>query len=305
MKQDSFDQKKKSILEEIATNSDQLPDASPKGTIDELCIPIIQLINTHKDLVTTSSCSGRVSVFLEGSKIKNLKFTENNHQDNDKLILDIETPDSNNIKIGGKGEGGKWLFVTHDKAELKNWYKDLNFKFLNDNNNNNEEIINDSLVKRYILFKFEPLILHIKCRNFEAASNVYKIAMSCGFRESGIGTNNLLGVRISIKLDIPIGYLNESNNELELFVDENYLKIVTQLSIDRFNENTKKLDMLYSAIKSFITTDTQNSISATTPETKEARRERKKREGLRKKLGKPATTAVDNAHQRVSTYKDA
>ena len=40
---------------------------------------------------------------------------------------------------------------------------------------------------RSILYKFEPLILHVKCRNESMAQKLYVLAMNNGFRESGIG----------------------------------------------------------------------------------------------------------------------
>lgn len=248
--QDPFDQKKNSILAEIGATDEITPDASPKGTIDEFCIPIIHLINSNKDMVTTSSCSGRVSVFLEG--MKNI--------------------DQDDIKIGAKGNYGRWIFVTHDPKDLPDWSSSVDFKYITDGNSYRSTDVNT----RYILYKFEPLILHVKCRDLEMANSLYSAAMSCGFRESGIGTNNIVGIRISIKLDVPIGFLNEINQELTSFVSEDYLRIITKLSEDRFKENFKKLDALYKAIESLNTM--QSPISEV--ETKEERKIRKMKEGL-------------------------
>lgn len=252
MSQDPFAQKKKSILEEIATTLGDVPDLSPKGSIDELCIPIMNLINAHNDMVTTSSCSGRVSVFVEGVKVKSSEHT----------------------KIGGKGDGGHWLFVSHDKNAIQDWFKDK-FQY--------SRVPSDQLKSqktRYILFKFEPLILHVKCRDYTTASALYTTAMSCGFRESGIGINNIVAIRISIKLDIPIGYYDEESDKFVSFVDENYLKIITQQSLDRFNENEKRLDMLYTAIAKMEIKQPPKTTEK--QETKEERRERKRMEGLAK-----------------------
>lgn len=248
--QDSFDQKKSSILEEIGITNGGSPDASPKGTIDEICIPIINLINSHEDMVTTSSCSGRVSVFLEG-------------------IKDISADD---IKIGAKGNYGRWIFVTHEPKSLTNWYKSVDFKYEESDSFGESSDVNT----RYILYKFEPLILHVKCRNSEMANKLYSIAMGCGFRESGIGTNNIVAIRISIKLDVPIGFLRQSVDELVSFVSEDYLKIVTKLSLDRFQENFKKLNTLHNAIEN---SANDNKVPLK-EESKDERRERKMREGL-------------------------
>ncbi|KAJ1967883.1 hypothetical protein H4R34_006341, partial [Dimargaris verticillata] len=37
-------------------------DKSPKGGVDVPVQPLLQLLNSHPDYVTTSSCSGRVAV---------------------------------------------------------------------------------------------------------------------------------------------------------------------------------------------------------------------------------------------------
>lgn len=251
MSQNSFNQKKASILQEIQSTS---VDLSPKGTIDELCLPIIDLINSHKDMVTTSSCSGRVSVFVEGNKVR--------HHD---------------VKLGGKGEGGRWLFVTHNFQEVLKWYKKYDLGVVNAERNAL------AAETRLILYKFEPFILHVKCRDFEIASKLYNTAMSCGFRESGIGSNNIVAVRISIKLDVPIGYLDESTESLKLFVPEEYLDLIDNMALEKFQENSRKMDELYNKIEQEIINAKKDHMSSEkTMETKDQRRERKRREGLEK-----------------------
>ncbi|TID23854.1 hypothetical protein CANINC_003146 [Pichia inconspicua] len=239
---DSFDRQKNYLLKEIGLNSETNPDASPKGTIDTLCIPLIKLINSHKDMVTTSTCSGRLSVFLEGEKLaeKNQKFSE-------------ERP----IKIGAKGDGGHWLFVSHDKDEINEWWRKCDLSF-------NYEC--ESLDEDY----------DTKTRDFKSASRLYSTAMGCGFRESGIGANNNVAIRISIRLDVPIGFLN-NKNEVVCIVSESYLKMVTKLAHDRFLENERKMEQLYERIDQEVIHFVENSSVS---ETKEERRQRKIKEGM-------------------------
>ncbi|ODV79430.1 TYW3-domain-containing protein [Suhomyces tanzawaensis NRRL Y-17324] len=245
--QDPFDQKKQAILHEIGATNGGIPDSSPKGSIDEICIPIINLINSNQDMVTTSTCSGRVSVFLEGVK-------------------DIGKEE---VKIGSKGNQGHWIFVTHHPEELPGWYDNVDFKFHQHWETNSNT--------RHILYKFEPLILHVKCRNLAAANALYTTAMNCGFRESGIGSNNIVAIRISIKLDVPIGYLE--GEDYVSYVSKEYLGMITQLSLDRFRENFKKLDVLHKAIEA-MRPKHQEKV-----ETKEERRQRKIAEGMARRDG--------------------
>lgn len=207
-------------------------------------------------MVTTSSCSGRVSVFLEGVKLG---------------------------KPGGKGDGGKWLFITHDVNELDLWYKKT-FKDENSEYVSSQEI--RAWLGRLVLFKFEPVIYHIQCETPEQASELYQTAMSCGFRESGIGKNNNVALRVLIRIDTPIGVFDEG--KIKLFVDENVLELLTNLSKEKFASNQKKTDELYHAIERMIASLETEEVVKT--ETKEERRERKRREGLKKQAEKAAAS---------------
>lgn len=254
--QNPFDQKKQFILDEI--NSVQ-PDLSPKGTIDELCLPIMDLINAHNDLVTTSSCSGRISVFVEGTKEYN-----------------------DDLKVGGKGQGGRWLYVSHDSDNVTGWLKKLEdegHKFIE---NTEPDVENFDGKIRYVLYKYEPFILHVKCRDFSIASRLYNAAMSCGFRESGIGSNNIVAIRINIKLDVPIGFLDEKTDELHLFVSRKYITLLDKLTLTKFEDNKRKMQELYNRVKKDVIDLSIVNNSSTRQETKEERRERKKAEGLKK-----------------------
>lgn len=255
---DPFDQKKQCILREISNDS---LDASPKGTIDVLCIPIMNLINAHRDMVTTSSCSGRVSVFLEG----------------------IKGDGGDGVQIGSKGNSGRWLFVTHEPAELSGWYKDIGIDI---DFTENGSLLQVNNTTRYVLYKFEPLILHVKCRNSTAAQALYTTAMGCGFRETGIGSNNIVGIRISIKLDAPIGFMDDEE-KLVGVVSEGYLELLTKLSLDRFQENEKKIAQLYDAIEKM----GQDMGAKKVVESKEERRIRKIAEGLERREGVRAQKA--------------
>ena len=63
----NFDIKKHQIIHKIKQN-----DKSYKGSIDVQIEHLIDLINNNKDYVTTSSCSGRISLYYE-SRNKNKK----------------------------------------------------------------------------------------------------------------------------------------------------------------------------------------------------------------------------------------
>lgn len=94
-----FTQKKSTILSTLATPSDTYTDLSPKGSVDIGIKSLIDQINTLDGIVTTSSCAGRISVFLEGAKTK-------------------AGGGGQAAVPGGKGMGGRWLFVSHDAVDV-------------------------------------------------------------------------------------------------------------------------------------------------------------------------------------------
>lgn len=91
-----FHPRKAKILEDLAIPDAEYTDLSPKGSVDEGVRDLIHDINSLPGLVTTSSCAGRMSVFLEG--LKKASQTE---------------PEAQFAPSGGKG-AGRWLFVSHD-----------------------------------------------------------------------------------------------------------------------------------------------------------------------------------------------
>ena len=60
-----FDQRKRRILEDLQSDE---PDLSPKGRPDDEILKLLELINSNDDYVSTSSCSGRAVVFLDGDR---------------------------------------------------------------------------------------------------------------------------------------------------------------------------------------------------------------------------------------------
>ena len=104
----AFITRKDAILASLAAPNDTYTDLSPKGSVDEAIRPLIDKINRLEGIVTTSSCAGRVSVFLEGSKTASQSNAGSSKEGD-------EEPErrTQNAVPGGKGLGGRWLFVSH------------------------------------------------------------------------------------------------------------------------------------------------------------------------------------------------
>ena len=104
-----FTAKKAKILQQLAVPDGEYTDLSPKGSVDEGIRTLIDEVNRHEGLVTTSSCAGRVSVFLEGRKTA---------EPGDASTKGEAAVPAQLATVGGKGGGGKWLYVSHDPIAL-------------------------------------------------------------------------------------------------------------------------------------------------------------------------------------------
>ena len=138
-----FSVKKATILAGLSRPDSQYTDASPKGSVDGGIRDLIDQINVQEGLVTTSSCAGRVSVYLEGKKSRladahahaaqagaQIEGLEDDNNNNDAAAAaaggdatQAATRGRRRGKgrvtastAGGKG-GGEWLYVSHDPIE--------------------------------------------------------------------------------------------------------------------------------------------------------------------------------------------
>ena len=172
MSLDGFTSRKKAIL--IALNSDT-PDKSPKGYVDEPLLPLIVLINNHKDYVTTSSCSGRICTYLEGLDESEAPGAGSDHQDEDEEDGVARGYDENTslaaVEAAKRAKGGQWLYVSHDpvvfpehNTQDQRWIVDLLFGpeahrvvTMEDSVPSDTRTL-DMARSQLVYFKFEPMV---------------------------------------------------------------------------------------------------------------------------------------------------
>ncbi|CAN1326735.1 tRNA wybutosine-synthesizing protein 2/3/4 [Linum perenne] len=204
-----FEKRKAATLSLIASSE---VDKSPKGFIDEPIIPLLNLINSHPSYFTTSSCSGRIS------------------------ILSQPKPSSSSAPKK-KARGGSWLFITHDPADAS---AVVSLVFPPP-----DSTIPDS--SHELVFRFEPLIIAVECRDVDSAQSLVSLAISSGFRESGITSASkkrvIVGIRCSIRMEVPLG---DSDNVL---VSRDYVKFLVGVANQKMEANWKRTQGFFAALR--------------------------------------------------------
>ncbi|KAF2454672.1 methyltransferase TYW3-domain-containing protein [Lineolata rhizophorae] len=277
----AFEEKKRKILDQLSAPDDAYADLSPKGSVDEAIRHLISDTNRVNGLVTTSSCSGRVSVFLEGRRKDGLSVTHN--ADGDEATTTAGP--------GGKG-GGSWLYVSHEAVGMPAEHEDTYFHSLFGlASRSSDQPIPDGDALRYARFKFEPMILHILARSLQDAQKVLSAALSAGFRESGAvsivptrakETMPTVAVRSSgLMFDAPVGLCAPSGLVMSI-VTEAYLRHLVSIANDRFRVNSERTERFKSALLDQFSLCSLKELGGREKvEDAEARKTRKRAEGLK------------------------
>lgn len=173
----AFTLRKQKILSQLALPDEQYTDASPKGSVDARIRALIDQINsTYAGLVTTSSCAGRVSVYLEGRKAALSTAGERFVEDDGGRSMEAAAASGSGSGngsaasasasfAGGKG-GGEWLFVSHDPiqpSEYRDGVAGEGYEKLLLGENGGLPTSGNGLdgAARLIHFKFEPMVMVI------------------------------------------------------------------------------------------------------------------------------------------------
>jgi tRNA wybutosine-synthesizing protein 3 len=211
----NFLSRKENIEQDILNN-----DKSPKGSVDEKAKPIVNLINNSTKYFTTSSCSGRISVFS-----------------------DVSDPE----KKKKKKKGGSWLYVSHNSIDRINDYNSV----LRECCVEDCDVTNTN---RFVYFKFEPFILHVDCVSLEDAERLSSTAIQCGYRNSGIVTSNrqMVAIRSTLKLDAPIAVICDQHSKPHPIVSIDYINILIDICREKFIINENRMDILYNGIQKLL-----------------------------------------------------
>ncbi|CAH0477080.1 unnamed protein product [Peronospora belbahrii] len=193
-----------------------MEDKSPKGCIDGAIVDMIKSINAHPDYVTSSSCSGRIVLFC-GEK----DIAGNGRNNGSDLIT----------------KGGKWLIAQHGTITFDQVITALRSRDASHLTSSN-----------MIIFKHEPFIMHVVCRDLDSAKKLLQWGLASGFRESGVILGNrkiMCAIRTTANnLEIPLG-----QSAKQILVNDEYLRWIVDIANQKFGVNKQKTDRLLEAFR--------------------------------------------------------
>ncbi|KAK7189299.1 hypothetical protein DPSP01_003420 [Paraphaeosphaeria sporulosa] len=292
-----FQTRKQKILEQLTVPDEEYQDLSPKGSVDAPIRALIGDLNVLEGLVTTSSCSGRISVFLEGRKADPTEATPQ---------------DESHAGPGGKGGGGQWLYISHDPIAIPlDESSDYMQTFGLVKGESGAGSFN--LACRYIHLKFEPMILHILTASLEDCQRVLTAALSAGFRESGAMSlapsrsgelNPMVAVRSTgYSFDSIIGYHDSSGQNIAL-VDGNYLRTLVHVANERFQINTERIARFRVALLQQYQQNERHRGAISEWEDAGARKARKRAEGLARQQALKVQIESDSTNNVSAATQD-
>ncbi|KAJ4416912.1 hypothetical protein N0V82_006462 [Gnomoniopsis sp. IMI 355080] len=331
----TFTQRKRRILSALSVPDEEYTDLSPKGTVDAGVRDLIDELNKVEGFVTTSSCAGRVSVFLEGRKAREgggdvgsggVPGPDGGGELPGHHVADLEEGEAvadrepegrgevdgsgigserNTVAgFGGKGGGGRWLFVSHDPIEATGKLDSepnivaalLGIEepiFSGVEGSSAEEMTGQG--SRLIHFKFEPMILHVLTASPQHAQVILRCGLLAGFRESGainlLPTSSssastatpIVAIRsMGLGLESLIG--TETNGIKHCTVPGEYLKALINIANERFVENARRIERFRSLLKKAVEKEETAGAKGRGREWEDAevRKQRKRAEGLKR-----------------------
>jgi tRNA wybutosine-synthesizing protein 3 len=147
------------------------------------------------------------------------------------------------ITNSGKGQGG-WLLVSHEAIESK----ELLECFPKGDSNHAGSTTDDELIP--LVFKHEPLLLHVAAACLQRGRQLLNVALQLGFRESGlVVSDSRVTVHIrgqSLALCVPLGLQGP------LRPPTAYLESLVVQANQRLRQNLGKLHKLYQAVQTSI-----------------------------------------------------
>ncbi len=182
----------------------------------------------------------RVKSFKEEKErvLESLKTAVDNNQVDEKIMMTLEAINSNQMYFTTSSCGGRISLgvapIMGKKKEhefIKMWHRKVRLDELMDSI--------PEVWKGVLWLKMESFILHVSCRDMEAAEKLLKIAIKLGLKRSGIFRINpfpMIEIIATDYVSVPLG------KDGKLFATQEYLSFLIALMNKRLEENDRKLE---------------------------------------------------------------
>lgn len=207
----TFDARKAIELANLALDADADADRSRAGRVDARCVEFVREVCASEDFFTTSSCSGRVSVFADRG--------------------------AREVERGLKG--GRWVYVSHDPARgraVVEAVREVEAETASPGETDGED--EDAATKTLVL-RFEPFILAVEARDLESGADFVRCARDCGYRESGITACEkrvICAARCQIRMEAPVVVNGER------MVDDAGIERLVEMANEKFRANAERME---------------------------------------------------------------
>ncbi|XP_018608796.1 tRNA wybutosine-synthesizing protein 3 homolog [Scleropages formosus] len=156
-----------------------------------------------------------------------------------------------------------WLFVTHQMCHKCDVVSGL------------ERSQGDAV------FKFEPFVLHVQCKQLQDAQLLHSLAINSGFRNSGITIGKkgkiMMAVRSTHTLEVPVSHKGQQ------LVDDHYIDFLVEVANQKMQENLRRIKRFYDSLKSAMHPEKLHSEMPDVAEKKSVYKRRRKRAQERSK----------------------
>ena len=151
---------------------EELENASQENKVDDSITPLLNILNKHENIVTTSSCYGRI-VLLEYD-LKKGKRESNFYKKWHKKVKSEEVEDA--IRNYTTPKGVRELEPS--LYGIRGYYSRGVIR----------KKMSPSIAGALLWFKVEPFILHVACNGLESAKWFLEKIRTCGVKRGGIQT---------------------------------------------------------------------------------------------------------------------
>uniref|UniRef100_A0A8B9WED7 tRNA wybutosine-synthesizing protein 3 homolog n=1 Tax=Bos mutus grunniens TaxID=30521 RepID=A0A8B9WED7_BOSMU len=236
-------------------------DLSRKGSVDEDVLEIVQLLNGQEQFFTTSSCAGRI-ILLDRS----VNGSEVQKQNCCWLLVTHKACVKDDVIIFVVGK------IAASNPSRKRFTFKIHVLFPKDSESSCL-IVALQKAKGDAILKFEPLVLHVQCRQLQDAQ--------------------ILAVRSTHGLEVPLSHQGK------LMVTEEYINFLLKIANQKMEENKKRIERFYHCLQHALEKETVSTTSQPKEKVNTSYIRKKKR-----KPGKARGKRVNEEHDKELENND-